>query len=62
MCKPREEGSNWFKADKGSIQHCGMMVLEPISRAYYELLLEGGRAVTVFRDEISGGWCEQRYG
>ena len=34
----------------------------PVSRTYYELLLEGGRTVTVFRNEISGGWCEQRYG
>ncbi len=34
---------------------------EPVSRAYYELLLEDGRAVTVFRDEVSGGWWEQRY-
>ena len=35
---------------------------EPVSRSYYDLLLEDGRAVTVFRDEISGGWCDQRYG
>lgn len=35
---------------------------EPVSRTYYDLLMEDGRAVTVFRDEISGGWCEQRYG
>ena len=35
---------------------------EPISRSYYALLLEDGRAVTVFRDEVSGGWSEQRYG
>ena len=35
---------------------------EPVSRSYYDLLLEDGRAVTVFRDEISGGWSEQRYG
>ena len=34
----------------------------PVSRTYYDLLMEDGRAVTVFRDEISGGWCEQRYG
>ena len=34
----------------------------PVSRSYYDLLLEDGRAVTVFRDEISGGWSEQRYG
>ena len=35
---------------------------EPVSRAYYELLLEDGRATTVFRDEISSRWREQRYG
>lgn len=35
---------------------------EPISRSYYELLLEDGRAVTVFRDLIQGDWYEQRYG
>ncbi len=34
----------------------------PVSRSYYDLLLEDGRAVTVFRDMISGGWQEQRYG
>ena len=35
---------------------------QPVSRTYYELLLEDGRAVTVFRDEIGAGWYEQRYG
>ncbi len=35
---------------------------EPVARAYYDLLLEDGRAVTVFRDEIGAGWYEQRYG
>jgi hypothetical protein len=34
----------------------------PVSRTYYELLLEDGRAATVFRDEIAGAWGEQRYG
>ena len=34
---------------------------QPIARAYYELLLEDGRTVTVFRDEISDRWWEQRY-
>ena len=33
-----------------------------VARAYYELLLEDGRTVTVFEDEIEGSWCEQRYG
>jgi hypothetical protein len=35
---------------------------EPVSRSYYELLLDDGRTVTVFRDDASGGWYEQRYG
>ena len=35
---------------------------EPIARTYYELLLEDGRVITVFRDDISGDWWEQRYG
>jgi hypothetical protein len=35
---------------------------QPVSRTYYELLLEDGRTVTVFRDEIAGSWWEQRYG
>jgi hypothetical protein len=34
----------------------------PIARAYYELLLEDGRVATVFRDEATGSWWEQRYG
>ena len=34
---------------------------QPVARTYYELLLEDGRAVTVFRDEISDRWWEQRY-
>ena len=33
----------------------------PVSRAYYELLLEDGRTATVLRDEINGLWWEQRY-
>ncbi len=35
---------------------------EPVSRTYYELLLEDGRRLTVFRDEIKDSWWEQRYG
>ena len=35
---------------------------EPVSRTYYELLLEDGRAMTVFHDDIGGAWHEQRYG
>jgi hypothetical protein len=35
---------------------------EPVSRTYYELLLEDGRAVTVFCDLVRKSWHEQRYG
>ncbi len=34
---------------------------EPIARTYYELHLDDGRVVTVFRDLIRGDWYEQRY-
>jgi hypothetical protein len=33
-----------------------------IARAYYELLLEDGRVLTVFLNELDGSWWEQRYG
>ncbi len=38
----------------------------PIRRTYFTLVVEDGRAVTVFRDELGGleaggGWFEQRY-
>ena len=35
---------------------------EPVSRTYYDLLLEDGRAVTVYRDHVGKEWYEQRYG
>ena len=35
---------------------------EPIARTYYELLLEDGRAVAVFHDDVHDAWYEQRYG
>jgi len=35
---------------------------EPVSRSYYELLLDDGRAMTVFHDLIQDDWYEQRYG
>lgn len=35
---------------------------EPVSRTYYELLLEDGQAATVFQDLVKRGWWEQRYG
>ena len=34
---------------------------EPVARTYYELLLEDGRAITLFHDDLRGGWWEQRY-
>ena len=34
----------------------------PVSRTYYELLLEDSRTATVFRDDIRGEWWAQRYG
>ena len=41
----------------------------PIRRTYFTLVVEDGRSVTVFRDELNalgtseagGGWFEQRY-
>jgi hypothetical protein len=32
----------------------------PLRRHYFELVLEGGRCLTVFRDLVGGGWFEQR--
>jgi hypothetical protein len=32
---------------------------EPVERRYYEVLLETGRNVVVFRDEASGEWFRQ---
>lgn len=32
---------------------------EPISRAYYTLLLEGGRHLTIYEDLVDGRWCFQ---
>jgi hypothetical protein len=32
---------------------------EPVKRNYYEVLLETGRNVVVFRDEASGTWFRQ---
>jgi hypothetical protein len=32
-----------------------------ISRMYYQLQLEGGRVITIYRDLIGGDWCEQQY-
>jgi hypothetical protein len=32
-----------------------------VARLYYQVQLEGGRVITVYRDLIGGAWCEQRY-
>jgi hypothetical protein len=34
---------------------------EEVSRLYYRLLLEDGRALVVFRDLVGGVWWEQSY-
>ncbi|GIW12988.1 MAG: hypothetical protein KatS3mg062_0427 [Tepidiforma sp.] len=34
---------------------------EEIARLYYEVELEGGRRLTVFRDLVAGGWFVQSY-
>ncbi|MBK5115485.1 MAG: hypothetical protein JJE23_01045 [Thermoleophilia bacterium] len=31
----------------------------PLRRHYFELVLESGRCVTIFRDIAAGGWFEQ---
>jgi hypothetical protein len=33
---------------------------EPVSRRYFEVVLESGRNVVVFRDEEVGRWFSQR--
>ena len=33
---------------------------EPVSRRYFELVLESGQNVVVFRDQERGGWFSQR--
>ena len=32
---------------------------EPISRAYFSLMLEGGRHVTIYQDLVEGRWYTQ---
>jgi len=32
---------------------------EPVERCYFEVMLENGRNVVVFRDESSGEWFRQ---
>jgi hypothetical protein len=33
---------------------------EPVARRYFEVVLESGQNVVVFRDEERGGWFAQR--
>ena len=33
---------------------------EPVSRCYFEVVLESGQNVVVFRDQDRGGWFSQR--
>ncbi len=33
---------------------------EPVSRRYFEVVLESGQNVVVFRDQEQGGWFSQR--
>jgi hypothetical protein len=33
----------------------------PISRRYFQIILEGGIARTIYQDLVSGGWYEQSY-
>jgi len=33
-----------------------------ISRTYFEMLLDDGRRITIFRDGVSRAWQRQRYG
>jgi hypothetical protein len=33
---------------------------DPVSRRYFEVVLEGGENTVVFRDEERGGWYSQR--
>ena len=32
------------------------------ARTYYRVILEGGRPLTLFRDDVTGAWFEQSYG
>ena len=33
----------------------------PQARTYYRVILQGGRPLTLFRDEVTGAWSEQPY-
>ncbi len=33
----------------------------PVRRTYYQVMVDDGRALTLFQDEESGRWYEQRY-
>lgn len=31
------------------------------ARTYYRIVMEGGRPLTLFRDDVTGAWAEQSY-
>lgn len=33
----------------------------PVRRTYHQVMVDGGRALTLFQDEESGRWYEQKY-
>jgi len=33
----------------------------PQKRTYYRVVLEGGRPLTLYRDDVTGAWYEQPY-
>ena len=33
----------------------------PQARTYYRVILDGGRTLTLYRDEVTGAWFEQPY-
>jgi hypothetical protein len=34
---------------------------QPVSRMYWDLELEGGEVLTLFRDQVSDAWYRQRH-
>ena len=34
----------------------------PIVRTYFEVILDSGRRMTLFHDQVNGGWYTQRHG
>ena len=33
---------------------------EPVARMYYQVITDGGRRVTLYRDLVGGGWYRQQ--